>query len=285
MYNETSFYNILGVDEKASCEEIKKAYRKLSLLHHPDRENGNEDLFKKITDAYDTLSNPTKKSTYDMQNSSPFKHFNSMNGNLYNDDLLNILLKENPNISPFFFNNTRKDSVSKKPSPISKSMQITIEQAYNGCVLPLLVERKNNKTLETETIYVDIPKGIDNNEFIIIDNKGNICDDFKGDVKVIIIIKDIESNYEREGLDLIYNHEITLKEALCGFEFQLTHISGKIINFNNSEGNIIYPSYKKIIQNLGFARNEHKGNLIINFKIKFPNSLSKNQVKDLNNIL
>ena len=102
MYNETSFYNILGVDEKASCEEIKKAYRKLSLLHHPDRENGNEDLFKKITDAYDTLSNPTKKSTYDMQNSSPFKHFNSMNGNLYNDDLLNILLKENPNISPFF---------------------------------------------------------------------------------------------------------------------------------------------------------------------------------------
>jgi DnaJ family protein B protein 4 len=290
MYNETSFYNILGVDEKASSDEIKKAFRKLSLIYHPDRDSGDEDKFKKITEAYDILSNPTKRKTYDMQNSSPFKNlnsmnYNSMNYNFSNDDLINILLHDNPNISPFFFNHSRKENTSKKPSSISKTIQISIEQSYNGCVLPLLVERKNNKTTESETIYVDIPKGIDNNEFIIIENKGNISDDFKGDVKVIIIIKHNESNYERDGLDLIYNHEITLKEALCGFDFKLTHISGKIINFNNSEGNIIYPSYKKIIQNLGFVRNEHKGNLIINFKIKFPNSLSKNQVKNLNNIL
>jgi molecular chaperone DnaJ len=57
-------YEILGVDKNASAEEIKKAYRKLSKEHHPDK-GGNEDKFKEIASAYDTLSNPEKKQQYD----------------------------------------------------------------------------------------------------------------------------------------------------------------------------------------------------------------------------
>lgn len=51
-------YNILGVDKSSSANDIKKAYRKLAKENHPDKVNGNEERFKEIADAYETLGNP-----------------------------------------------------------------------------------------------------------------------------------------------------------------------------------------------------------------------------------
>jgi len=55
-------YKILGVDKSASDKEIKKAYRKLAKENHPDKVEGNEDKFKEIADAYETLGNQEKAS-------------------------------------------------------------------------------------------------------------------------------------------------------------------------------------------------------------------------------
>lgn len=60
----SDYYDILGVSKNASNEEIKKAYRKKALEHHPDR-GGNQEEFKKINEAYQVLSDPQKKNTYD----------------------------------------------------------------------------------------------------------------------------------------------------------------------------------------------------------------------------
>ena len=60
------YYKILGVSEKSTKDEIKKAYRKLSLQYHPDRPNGNSDKFKQVNEAYETLSDNEKKMHYDM---------------------------------------------------------------------------------------------------------------------------------------------------------------------------------------------------------------------------
>lgn len=65
-----NYYNFLGLDINASPEEIKKAYRKLSLKFHPDKNDGDkffEDRFKQINESYETLSNPAKKAAYDKQ--------------------------------------------------------------------------------------------------------------------------------------------------------------------------------------------------------------------------
>lgn len=73
-------YSILGVSRDASQEEIKKQYRKLAMKHHPDRNNGNaesEVLFKKISTAYDTLSDPEKRAEYD----NPQQNYNPFGGN------------------------------------------------------------------------------------------------------------------------------------------------------------------------------------------------------------
>lgn len=65
------FYKVLGVNENATQDEIKKTYRKLAVEHHPDK-GGDEATFKKISEAYDTLGDPEKKSQYDNQRRNPF---------------------------------------------------------------------------------------------------------------------------------------------------------------------------------------------------------------------
>src|ERR671917_1893250 len=62
------FYAVLGVQRNASDEEVKKAYRKLAMTYHPDRNGGSKDAeerFKEITEAYDVLRDPQKRAAYD----------------------------------------------------------------------------------------------------------------------------------------------------------------------------------------------------------------------------
>lgn len=296
--DRSNYYDILGVQKNATEDEIKKAFRRLSLQFHPDRESGDENKYKDVVNAYTTLGDPLQRQNYDLENTMPFQRMNAMHfNNLNNDDLLNMLFQtDNPNFVnvqefPFpepsmFFPSARRARHNQKepPASMSKTIKITLNQAYTGCVLPVLIERKNNKTTETETIYVQIPQGVDDNEFIIVEKKGNIVDDVKGDVKIIVIVTN-DTTFERNGLDLIHTHTITLKEALCGFDFDISHISGKILKFNNNPGNIISSSFKKTIPNLGFKRDEHTGNFIISFNIVFPSVLSSEKIKQLNSIL
>jgi len=64
------YYKILGVQSNSNPDDIKKAYRKLSLKHHPDR-GGDASEFKKINEAYQTLGSPEKRKMYDMQQNNP----------------------------------------------------------------------------------------------------------------------------------------------------------------------------------------------------------------------
>jgi molecular chaperone DnaJ len=66
-----SFYDILGVTESSSQDEIKKAYKKKAVEHHPDK-GGDEEVFKKISQAYDTLGDENKRRDYNNQKNNPF---------------------------------------------------------------------------------------------------------------------------------------------------------------------------------------------------------------------
>ena len=165
-----------------------------------------------------------------------------------------------------------------------------MEEAYNGCCKPLDIERWvtrfHRKVREKETIYVDVPQGIGDNENIIVKEKGNMYSKNSiGDIKVMISIDTSNCIMEREGLNLIYKHTITLKEALCGFSFDLEHINGKKFRINNGDGSVVGVNYQKVCTGLGMKRGEHRGNLIIIFNIKFPIKISLKQVEQLKNIL
>ena len=114
---------------------------------------------------------------------------------------------------------------------------------------------------------------------------GNIInEEVKGDIKIFVKISN-ETNFKREGLDLILEKNISLKEALCGFSFEIKYINGKSYTLNNNKGNIIPPEYKKIYPNMGLTRGEHKGRMIIHFHINFPESLNDEQIKKLSETL
>ena len=154
--------------------------------------------------------------------------------------------------------------------------------------MPIDIERwlihDGHKIFENETLYVTIPKGVDDGEIVLIKDKGNIArEDCKGDIKIIIKIEN-NTEFKRSGLDLIYVKTITLKEALCGFTFELKYITDKVYTINNNSGNIISSGYNKIIPNMGFSRDQHIGNLIIMFDIKFPDKLSEEVIAQLKEI-
>ena len=321
----SNLYEILEIKENATSEEIKKAYRRLSLLYHPDRPGGSPEKFKKINEAYDILSDSNKRKMYDLESSNPFL---KMSGNINPMDIFSKLFNPNMNegngaemfnnIDPMFpfppgmppgmgpkihifkaggmggmpgmpfpdFDNMMQ--ATDEPDTIEINILLTMMESYNGCNKPIEINRyivrNSKKTYETETLYVEFNPGVDNNEYIIIKEKGNIENGITGHVKIKVQLQ-FTNNYSRNGLDLIYNKFLTLNEALCGFSFLLEHINGKSYKINHNGEYIIQPNHTKEIPNLGFVRNSNTGKLIIKFNIHFPNNLSLEKRKQISDII
>ncbi len=308
-------YKILDITKNASSDEIRKAFRKLSLKHHPDR-GGNEEEFKKLNRAFEILGDPQKKREYDMKQNSPFK---SANTNIFSDDgggmpggmpggmngmpdLFKMFfngmpmgfedmhnMQGGPNIRIFRNGKPVFQNQRVKPPPITKTLIINLDEAYEGVVKPLEIEKwivhNNIKKQEKETLYVDIPKGIDNNEIIILKNKGNInTHGIQGDIKIQIHIKN-NSLFIRQGLDLLVNKKISLKEALIGFKFEIKHLNNKSYMINNFNSKVVTPDFKSVVEKMGMKRGNNVGRLIILFNIEFPKTLSETQKEKLKNIL
>lgn len=302
-----NLYNVLELNDNATQEEIKKSYRRLSLLFHPDRNNNSPEStvrFQKISSAYETLSDEEKRKNYDIQlkgtsQSTNFQNFfNQPNKEFDATDILNFF-------SNNFFNNSASvngvklgnnifnmDNLKQKlakPTPIIKTETITLSKAYTGYNMPIEITRwiveNEMKREETETIYIPVPPGVDNNEIIIIRDKGNILSENNiGDIKIFIkIINDTE--FTRNGLDIIYNKTIGLKEALCGFSFDINYLDGRVFKLNHNNGNIITHNYNKVLKGMGMKRDEHVGNLTINFNVTFPDKLTETQIEALKHIL
>lgn len=307
-----NFYNILGITENATKDEIKKAYRGLQMKYHPDKNHGNQEaiaMTQKINEAYETLGDEQKKAEYDMfrNNPNPFMRMNSQNGGMEVpvDDIFSMFfgggnpfmsmpsmgagLPPGAKIHIFHGGPMGFQQAFNKPIPIMKSLQINMEHVLNGASLPLEIERwimeNGNKVFEKETIYVDVPPGIDENEMIILRDRGNVINEqCKGDIKINILIQN-NTAFKRSGLDLILEKHISLKESLCGFTFELRYINGKSYTLNNNKGNIVPPEYKKIYPGMGLKRGEHKGNMIIIFHVDFPEHLSEEQIEKLSQAL
>lgn len=288
-----SFYDILGVHKTAKQEDIKKAYRSLSLKYHPDRNPSDKDAknkFQKINEAYETLSDDVKRRQYDSPNTNMFSTpgdvddiFNMFfGGGMPSQNIFQTGAYAGPNTFHFMQN-------MHKPTPIVKTITVSIEQVLTGVTMPIDIERwiieNNNKTFEHETLYITIPKGIDDGEIIVMREKGNILNDaIKGDIKIFVKVEN-QTEFTRKGLDLIATKHISLKEALCGFVFEMKYINGKVYSFNNTSGNIVKPDHKKIIPNMGLSRDDHIGNLIIVFKLDFPDKLTPEQIAKINDLL
>ena len=187
-------------------------------------------------------------------------------------------------------NELKKQEKILKPSSILVHVNIDIIQAYYGCSIPIQIDREvwhdlSIREKEKETIYITIPQGIDDNEIITLKEKGHSNQyGMTGDVKVQIKVEN-NSEFIRNGIDLILNKTISLKESLCGFNFEFKHLTGKNFKINNKMGNIVCPEFKKKLDNMGMIRDNHIGNLIICFHVKYPEIITEEKLIELSKIL
>jgi len=319
-----SYYNILEVEKNADSDEIKKAFRRKSMLYHPDRPGGDIKKFQDVNAAYETLSDGTKRRHYDFEEqmqSNPFNMFGgmppmggmpfmNMQSNIDEEDVNQLFTnlfgnmfngnEGGPNIRVFpgssdipleeLFSKSPMNKKNIKPDPIVISLNLTLEQSYQGCSIPITINRwmmiSDMKINEEETVYIDIYQGIDNNEIIQLKEKGNISENqIKGDVKISV---NIENNpiFNREGLDLIYYKSLSLKESICGFSFEIEHLNNKKLAFNNKNNpTVVKPNYRKKISNMGMKRKDKIGSLIVIFEVVFPDKFEPEQTEQLKELL
>ena len=131
------YYSLLGVDKNASEVDIKKAFRKLSLEYHPDRQQGKtdaekkaaEDKFKEIAEAYAVLSDPEKKQQYDT-----YGTVDGMGGGVDINDIMREFFKSSSRFDGFedFFSGFSAQPKVKRGRSIQANVNVTMEDIYNG---------------------------------------------------------------------------------------------------------------------------------------------------------
>lgn len=266
-------YEVLGVNPDASEQDIRKAYRSLSLKYHPDK-NSDEDAqsrFQEISAANDIIGDPDKRTQYDFE----LKHGNGSFGGGFPpgfpgggfppgfpgggfppgfpgfqmDDIFKMMFEGGgggggmPNIhvfhngggnGPIFIN--RQNAV-QKPLPIVKELSLTLEQIYSGAEVSVEYERvvisNGVKTLETLQVKFQIPVGINNGETIVMPDHGHNTNPILKGDLQIQVKYLPHPIFTRSGNDLICQKHISLKESLCGFLLEIDHLNGKKLRLNN----------------------------------------------------
>ena len=280
-------YETLGVARECSQDDIKKAYRKLSMKYHPDKNLGDESAtskFQEITRAYGEIGTAEKRGQFNARGRPPGQ---SMPMNMNEAEFMDFMRHTMNSMGGFRDHPQSQSPLFKslqKPQPIVKKIAISLELAFQGGSVPLSIERRQliggERSTETESIYVDIPQGVDDNELLVVREKGNVIDGTRGDVKIFVKIENT-TGFRRSGLDMIYEKTVTLREALCGFTFEIKYINGRSLKMHNNAGSVIRPGFKKMVEGLGFKRGSHTGNLIVIFSVEFPQSLTAEQITTL----
>jgi DnaJ-class molecular chaperone len=191
-------YSTLGVSRTASPEEIKRAYRKLAMQHHPDR-GGDHNTFAKINEAYDTLSDPNKKANYD-----------------------NPQVHSWPNQNPFGQGHPFADIFSQfgmgrgvpKNRDLTVLAKINLKDVLVGKQLIVSYRLRSGKQ---ETVEVDIPIGARNGDTVRYTGLGDDGDPRfqRGDLFVKIQVFDVDG-WRRDGNDLYTRKQVDLFDILLG---------------------------------------------------------------------
>jgi len=216
------YYKILGVDKKANQDEIKKAYRKKALKHHPDKNSGNkeqEDKFKEVNEAYEILSDENKRQQYD--NPNPFGSF--FGGNFRqqttSNDFFSGFGQPTPdgngiNFGGFTVNFGRNGQATHFGNFIQKDMKmgmnISLKEAYCGCKKNINYQRKiyaktNDRihaTGKKESLTIDIPPRTNKHSTLKLEKMGNIdVDGNQGDLYLQVDYPVEEDNHllQRDG--------------------------------------------------------------------------------------
>ncbi|XP_072138346.1 dnaJ homolog subfamily A member 4-like isoform X1 [Mobula birostris] len=131
MVKETGYYDTLGVKPNASPDEIKKAYRKLALKYHPDKNPGEGERFKLISQAYEVLSDPKKRDIYDQGGEQAIKE-GGVGGGGFSSPM---------DIFDMFFGGGGRMQREKRGKDVVHQLAVSLEDLYNGATRKLALKK------------------------------------------------------------------------------------------------------------------------------------------------
>tara|TARA_Y100000389_G_scaffold189296_1_gene212870 strand:+ start:996 stop:2114 length:1119 start_codon:yes stop_codon:yes gene_type:complete len=271
---DQTLYNELNINSSATQNEIKKAYRQLALKHHPDK-GGDDETFKKITAAYEILSDEEKREKYDQfgmdglnenhvqfQGADIFDMFfggrrrpNSRQQRKGKDSVYNIRVS----LNDLYCGKTFKFAIHRKKidGPITTCSacrgmgtirQIRqfgpgfVQEIQRACEVCQGVGNSCkyiNEKVETE---VEIQPGMTENSQIRLKGKGNeIAGVQTGDVVFTLSVNNHDM-FARKGDNLFIKLRVSLIECLAGCSFDITHLDGRILKIKSPEGMVVSPN-------------------------------------------
>ncbi|NPA12197.1 MAG: DnaJ domain-containing protein [Epsilonproteobacteria bacterium] len=261
-----SLYEVLGVSESASQDEIKKAYRKLARKYHPDicKKPECEEKFKEINTAYEILGDPEKRKQYDtmgdnMFNGQNFQDFYRQHKDVDIDEILNSIFgggfRSSRGYKSGGFGGFGFDDFGFTPDlDVHAKIQVPFDVAVKGGVYPI--------NYNGESIKIKIPEGIKPGQKLRVRGKGKTFRGQKGDLLLEIDVMP-SNEWERKDNDLYKKVDVPLKTMIFGGKIPVDTFKGNI--------NVKVPKNSKCCQKLrvkGYGVKD--GDLYLELRPKLP---------------
>ena len=302
------YYQTLGVAKTASADEIKKAYRKLALKYHPDKNQGNkeaEEKFKEISEAYAVLSDAEKRKQYDTFGSAGFRQRYSQEDIFRNFDLNDILrqfgfgggfrstggfqsgggFRASGGGSPFetIFNQAGArggcggggcGSQPAKGNDLTYELTVTLEDVLHGAEKTISLRQNGS----TQNVSVKVPKGIEDGKRLRLSGKGG-ASPYGGPAGDLYLKVHVAGHpvFQRMDDDLVVEHRVPFSEACLGTTLEVTTLDGKKFNVKVPAG--VQQEAKLRIKGHGLPSGPigHRGDLLVKIAIRIPKSLTPEQ--------
>jgi DnaJ-class molecular chaperone len=274
------YYEILGVDRGATPEEIKKAYRKLAVQYHPDKNPGDkvaEEKFKEASNAYSVLSDPEKRRVYDTRGHAGvdgmgFEGYRTMDDIFANMNLDDIFGRGFAGFGGFgdAFGDAfgqRRPTVPTRGRDIRMNISIPFSDAVLGS--------KKEVTVQGKRITLTIPPGIQDGNTLRIRGQGeSLGIGTSGDLLVTISVQP-HPTLTCDGLDLLTDAKISMTTAALGGSVRVKTLTDDV-DLKISPG--AQPGQQLRLRGRGAAdASGRKGDLRVRLVVEIPKSLSRKQ--------